>query len=700
MPRRISLLLALAGLAGAAPAHAARPAFGPALPPLGIEPGAVAIVDLNRDGRQDLVAARVSGVTVHLAQADGTYDSAGPYVTGGTSAPNTVRVAELTGDGRPDLVVWAHHELHALHAQPGGGFVSALVAAPPDEPVVADTDGDGRAELLYAQDTVRVGEAQPDGSYAWEQLLTAADAEKLAAGDIDGDGHTDLIAFHAQGSASLLPGTPSGLGPPRTWAYPVAPGDETMLRDIDADGRGDLVLRRGRLLLVRHGRPGPDFGPEVSHDLGGTGGRLLIADLNGDGRLDVGTKTADAVTVLPGVLGGELGAPVNHPLLDGVVQGFGDLDGDVRPDALISRADGLHVLPNRTQLVTLAPPVVRDDQVTVTHALAGFPAAVHSLELHVKGPQDADFVRRSTVFPPRSGTTTFTVAGDGDVRIKAVAVGWDGEPLVTSEPQEVTTRVDPATTFAVQAFSFGEHVLGSEAQRPLTITNTGVFALRGLSVQLQPAGDFTLVGGPCPARIAPGAACTLSVRYRATTVARSEATVHVTGNGPPQQATISATGLHPPPTATPNPTVEPQPTVDPTPAVTPAATAGPQPTPTPTPRPSSRRTADPKPGQARLAYDMQTPTRTSTRLLRLRLERVQAGSTISVRCARGCPARSFTKRNARGTVSLGRFATRALKVGTTIKITITEPGAAQPVLVTIVIRSQREPKVTMKLVEF
>ena len=54
---------------------------------------------------------------------------------------------------------------------------------------------------------------------------------------------------------------------------------------------------------------------------------------------------------------------------------------------------------------------------------------------------------------------------------------------------------------------------------------------------------------------------------------------------------------------------------------------------------------------------------TSTRVFGLRLEHVKPGSTVTVRCAKGCPAKSYTKRGASGTVSLRRFATRALKVG-------------------------------------
>jgi hypothetical protein len=93
-----------------------------------------------------------------------------------------------------------------------------------------------------------------------------------------------------------------------------------------------------------------------------------------------------------------------------------------------------------------------------------------------------------------------------------------------------------------------------------------------------------------------------------------------------------------------------------------------------------------------LVFDS-APGRTSTRLFGLRLEHVPAASKVTVRCAKGCPAKALTKSGLSGTVSLRQFATRALKVGTTIRITLATPGQATRTA-TLKIRARREPKVT------
>ena len=81
---------------------------------------------------------------------------------------------------------------------------------------------------------------------------------------------------------------------------------------------------------------------------------------------------------------------------------------------------------------------------------------------------------------------------------------------------------------------------------------------------------------------------------------------------------------------------------------------------------NSRGTLITAPEPAELGFGS-APGRTSAKLSGLKLEHLKPGSTITVKCAKGCPAKAFTKRGVSGTVSLARFATRRLKVGTTIR---------------------------------
>jgi PKD domain len=100
-----------------------------------------------------------------------------------------------------------------------------------------------------------------------------------------------------------------------------------------------------------------------------------------------------------------------------------------------------------------------------------------------------------------------------------------------------------------------------------------------------------------------------------------------------------------------------------------------------------------------LSYDFQA-FRPYTRLTRIQVKRVPRGSTVRAVCAfkrKKCPGKakkSFTKRNARGTVSMNsRFAGMRLKVGTTITVRISKAGSIGAAKI-LTIRRGKAPQVT------
>src|SRR5439155_6066619 len=70
----------------------------------GVLPQAVAIADLNADGRPDLATAiqGPSAVSVRLGKGDGTFGVGTAFGIAGY--PTSVAAADLNGDGKPDLV--------------------------------------------------------------------------------------------------------------------------------------------------------------------------------------------------------------------------------------------------------------------------------------------------------------------------------------------------------------------------------------------------------------------------------------------------------------------------------------------------------------------------------------------------------------------------------------------------------------------
>ena len=92
------------------------------LPPLRTSPpaavrAAVAVADLNGDGKLDLAVANngSNNVSVLLGNGNGTFAAAQNFITG--TEPRSVAVADLNGDGKPDLAVASY----------GDGTVSVLL---------------------------------------------------------------------------------------------------------------------------------------------------------------------------------------------------------------------------------------------------------------------------------------------------------------------------------------------------------------------------------------------------------------------------------------------------------------------------------------------------------------------------------------------------------------------------------------------
>ncbi|HET6551438.1 MAG TPA: hypothetical protein VFG79_23425, partial [Solirubrobacter sp.] len=145
--------------------------------------------------------------------------------------------------------------------------------------------------------------------------------------------------------------------------------------------------------------------------------------------------------------------------------------------------------------------------------------------------------------------------------------------------------------------------------------------------------------------------------------------------------------------------------VDPTPAKRTFTVAAPQESPAP-PVPPTRPVIlpGPPPGPTTpaetarpqifvsLVFGFHSNRRT-TRLTRLVVKRVPKGATVKARCKRGCARKKYTKRHARGTVSLKKLVRhKRLRVGTKITVTVSKRGMRSMTKV-LKIRKRRAPSV-------
>jgi hypothetical protein len=236
---------------------------------VGNSPTKVVVADFNGDGRPDLAVLHGAGTayvflnTTPAGASTVSFAAPQTFATGGEVA---LAAVDLNGDGRPDLVVTENmlNTISVLVNTTPTGAAAASFAAPQtfavgNDPLaigVGDFNGDGRPDLSVANavaGTVSVlVNTTPAGagavSFATQQTFTSgAFADAVAVGDFDGDGRPDLaLADYRGNSVSVLVNTtPVGAATP-SFAAPQLFSVDTGSQDVTAadfngDGRPDLA---------------------------------------------------------------------------------------------------------------------------------------------------------------------------------------------------------------------------------------------------------------------------------------------------------------------------------------------------------------------------------------------------------------------------------------------------------------------------
>jgi len=226
------------------------------------------------------------------------------------------------------------------------GEGSALATADWNEDGHADVVASDGQELVILLGDGRGG-LRPAGRFD-----AGPNPNELASGDVDGDGHDDLLAAnHETQHLTLLSGDGrGGFAEGRQIDVEVEPHVHVVLPgDLDGDGIVDLAVddRFGEGLVILPGLGGGRFGNGTLVSGGGDPYRLPAAgDVNGDGRADFALPNPRDVGLLlndgPGMFSWRLSTPVSATTPFAVA--LADLDGDDLLDLVAASGEGSDIV--------------------------------------------------------------------------------------------------------------------------------------------------------------------------------------------------------------------------------------------------------------------------------------------------------------------------------------------------------------------
>jgi hypothetical protein len=290
--------------------------------------------DFNNDGYPDLAVlnAETHQLLIYLGTPIGGLALKHDFnnLVFGLQYPNGISAGDMDGDGKMDLVITDHLGVSILKGSGNNnGDFSAFVpqrlglAGAGDygaqNPMLADLNNDGKLDIV-------VGVYEPGdfgGNSYFEVLQNAGFGFFILTGqhevtfsglsynystrdaqlaDVDGDGQIDLVFVDdvVGATVSWMKGAGNGSFAPQVQLLGVGAGVGSIrdleVADVDGDGKPDLLMQNyyGEGVWLAKGAGSGLFMP--SAHLFATGlpsgngrdmGRIIVTDVNGDGRLDV-----------------------------------------------------------------------------------------------------------------------------------------------------------------------------------------------------------------------------------------------------------------------------------------------------------------------------------------------------------------------------------------------------------------------------
>ncbi|GAB4211848.1 MAG: hypothetical protein OHK0012_05120 [Synechococcales cyanobacterium] len=268
-------------------------------------PNALATVDLNLDGKLDVLTtnATSNSLSVLMGQGDERFQSPMSYPL--SSTPRGLVVGNFYSDNLPSVVVIGSNKLYPF----GGNGNGSLAAGPeitvtnPNGIAAGDFNGDGFDDVVISN-TMNAGTASVlinRGGSRFESTPHSVGPQptSVAVGDVNNDNHLDVaVALNGSNAIAVLLGNGDGTFQSRLLAITPVQPNRIAMADLNNDGRLDVVATHTNSpqLTILPGNGDGTFQAFITRDNQSVPRSLTLADMNQDGFIDVITTGAASST--------------------------------------------------------------------------------------------------------------------------------------------------------------------------------------------------------------------------------------------------------------------------------------------------------------------------------------------------------------------------------------------------------------------